>query len=100
MRLSEKVTIVTGAAHGIGQAIATRFAEEGAWVLVADVDEVAGNDTAADLRKRSLRADFLRVDVSNEDDVKRAVALAGEQNGRIDVLVNNAAYIKSPWQNV
>jgi NAD(P)-dependent dehydrogenase (short-subunit alcohol dehydrogenase family) len=100
MRLRDKISIITGAAHGIGHGIATRFAEEGAWVLIADVDETAGNDTAASLRNRSLRAEFLRVDVSNEDDVKRAVALAGEQTGRIDVMVNNAAYIKSPWADV
>jgi NAD(P)-dependent dehydrogenase (short-subunit alcohol dehydrogenase family) len=100
MRLKDKVSIVTGAAHGIGRAIAERFADEGAYVLIADVDESAGNDVAADLRMRQRRAEFLRVDVSNEDDVKRAVATASAQNGRIDVLVNNAAYIKMPWHDV
>src|SRR3954466_7140317 len=101
MRLPDKVSIITGAAHGIGRAIAERFAEEGAWVLITDVDETAGNDVAAQLRRRALNAEFLRCDVSVEDDVKRAVALAGERDGsgrgRIDVLVNNAAYLAPRW---
>ena len=52
MRLQDKVAIVTGAAHGIGRAVAELFAEEGAWVLVADLDDAAGEATAAGIRGR------------------------------------------------
>jgi NAD(P)-dependent dehydrogenase (short-subunit alcohol dehydrogenase family) len=100
MRLPDKVSIVTGAAHGIGRAIGELFAEQGARVLITDIDEPAGNDVAADLRRRALKAEFLRCDVSREDDVKRAVAVAAAHNGRIDVLVNNAAYLAPKWFDV
>jgi NAD(P)-dependent dehydrogenase (short-subunit alcohol dehydrogenase family) len=99
MRLRDKVTIVTGAAHGIGRAIAMRFADEGAAVLVADVDEAAGEEVAATIRAQGLAASFMRIDVASEADVKRAVAAASSPRGRIDVLVNNAALL-GEWHDV
>ena len=100
MRLNDKIAIVTGAAHGIGRAIAELFAEEGAWVLVADLDEPAGETTAADIRDRGGRAIFRHVDVADADQVAATVRQAAEAgNGRIDVLCNNAAYL-TKWNDV
>ena len=98
-RLHDKVAIVTGAAHGIGRAIAEQFAHEGAAVLVADVDETAGEESAAIIRARGQAASFVKCDVGNEDHVANVVKLASAKSGRIDVLCNNAAYI-AVWKNI
>ncbi len=100
MRLNDKITIVTGAAHGIGKAIADLFAEHGAWVLVADLDDAAGEATAAAIRSCGGRAVFRHVDVANEAQVAAAVEQAAAAGGgRIDVLCNNAAYLGA-WHDV
>src|SRR5664279_2350351 len=92
-KLKDKVAIVTGGANGIGKAIADVFAEEGAWVLVVDLEAQEGNATAAEIRQRGGSAEFCQGDVSNTSDVARAVAIAAEKSGRIDILCNNAAYL-------
>ena len=92
-RLKDKIAIVTGSANGIGKAISELFAEEGAWVLVTDIEDKAGQETMAGIRGKGGKAEFLHADVSRREDVKRAVETAAAQNGRIDVLVNNAAYL-------
>jgi NAD(P)-dependent dehydrogenase (short-subunit alcohol dehydrogenase family) len=100
MRLNGKIAIVTGAAHGIGKAIAELFAEEGAWVLLADLDASAGELAAAAIRERGGQAAFRHVDVANEEQVTAAVRQAAAMgNGRIDVLCNNASYLGS-WHDV
>ncbi len=100
MRLPDKIAIVTGAAHGIGRSVAEVFAEEGAWVLVADLDDAAGEATASDIRARGGRAAFRHVDVADETQVADAVAAAAtEGRGRIDVLCNNASYL-GDWHDV
>jgi NAD(P)-dependent dehydrogenase (short-subunit alcohol dehydrogenase family) len=98
-RLANKVAIVTGAAHGIGRAIAELFAEERAWVLVADVDQEAGETVANGIRAAGGLAEFVKTDVTSPSDVERAVKRAAEQTGRIDVLVNNAAHL-GDWLDV
>jgi NAD(P)-dependent dehydrogenase (short-subunit alcohol dehydrogenase family) len=98
-RLQNKVTIITGAAHGIGRAIAELFAEEGAWVLVADVDRDAGEVVASGIRDSGGQAQFAFTDVTSQDDVERAVKIAADRSGRIDVLVNNAAHL-GDWLDV
>lgn len=93
MRLKDKVAIVTGAAHGIGRAIAERFAEAGASVLIADLDEAAGPAVAASVRNNGGKAEFRKTDVSSPADVAEAVKTAAAWTGRIEVLCNNAAYL-------
>ena len=92
-RLADKVAIVTGAANGIGKAIAELFAEEGASVLVADIEPEAGERCAQEICSRGGKAQFFRVDVSAPAEVGGAVKLAACWNGSIDVLCNNAAYM-------
>jgi NAD(P)-dependent dehydrogenase (short-subunit alcohol dehydrogenase family) len=87
--LENKIAIVTGAAHGIGRAIAELFAEAGARVAIADIDEEAGNAVAAALNGSI----FVRADVSAPADVEALMAAAAGIDGRIDVLCNNAAYL-------
>jgi 3-oxoacyl-[acyl-carrier protein] reductase len=99
MRLASKIAIVTGAGNGIGRAIAERFGDEGAAVLVVDIDEQGGEETAAAIRQKGFPASFVRCDVSQRDQVERAVKIVGDKQNRIDVLVNNAAYI-TEWHDV
>jgi 3-oxoacyl-[acyl-carrier protein] reductase len=98
-RLHDKIAIVTGAAHGIGRAIAEQFAQQGAAILVADIDETAGEETAAIIRARGQAASFIKTDVANEDHVAHAVKLAGSSRGRIDILCNNAGLIIG-WHDI
>jgi NAD(P)-dependent dehydrogenase (short-subunit alcohol dehydrogenase family) len=93
-RLKGKVAIVTGAGSGIGSALARRLAQDGASVVVADLERF---DTAAAgiARATGARTLGLQVDVSSEDDVARMAAETVKAFGRIDVLVNNAAVFSS-----
>ncbi len=99
-RLKDKVVIVTGGANGIGRAISELFAEEGAWVLVADIEEEPGAQTVSGIRQQGGEAEFCRCDVSVPEDVARTVKMAAARNGRIDVLVNNAAYLSPDFHGV
>jgi len=91
-RLKDKIAIVTGGANGIGKAICELFAAEGAWVLMTDIEDGAGEETARAIRAAGGKAEYLRADVSRQEDVTRAVERAA-QAGRIDILCNNAAYL-------
>jgi NAD(P)-dependent dehydrogenase (short-subunit alcohol dehydrogenase family) len=93
-RLTDKSILITGASSGIGRAIALRFAAEGARLLLADLSTTVregGTPTIDLLREQGCVADHVDMDVSSEADVKRAVETLIERDGKIDVLVNDAA---------
>jgi NAD(P)-dependent dehydrogenase (short-subunit alcohol dehydrogenase family) len=89
-RLQGRVALVTGAASGIGKAVAKRLADEGAAVVVTDIQEEAGNATVAELEDGGARALFVKHDVTSEADWEAAVAKAVEEFGSLGILVNNA----------
>ena len=90
MRLLDKVCIVTGAARGIGRAIAERFVTEGARVAIVDVREAEGLETERALRSAGGAALFVRPDVSDDAQVQAMVKQVLARWGRIDILVNDA----------
>ncbi len=89
-RLDGKVTLVTGAASGIGRAIAERFHEEGAIVVLTDIQNTAGEEIAAQLGKRAL---YRQLDVSREEEWQETFSIVKKEYGRLDVLVNNAGIL-------
>jgi NAD(P)-dependent dehydrogenase (short-subunit alcohol dehydrogenase family) len=95
MRLKNKVAIVTGAGAGIGEAIAMRFAQEGARVVVAEIAANRGQSAVEAIQKLGGEAVFVQTDVSSELQVKALVDTTLNRFGRIDILVNNAAVLLS-----
>jgi NAD(P)-dependent dehydrogenase (short-subunit alcohol dehydrogenase family) len=91
MSFENKVAIVTGAAQGIGAAYAKALADRGASVVIADVNETAGADTAAKIVADGGRAIFVRCDVSSAESATAMAEKVVEEFGGIDLLVNNAA---------
>jgi NAD(P)-dependent dehydrogenase (short-subunit alcohol dehydrogenase family) len=92
-RLQGKASIVTGAAHGIGRAIAEVLAEHGSYVLLLDVDATAGEEAATAINAAGGEARFLMGDVCRTEQIDEAVRSLIADAGRVDVLVNNAAYL-------
>ncbi len=89
-RLKDKIAIVTGAALGLGRAIATRMAQEGAAVALLDLHDDVGRDLAGDLSARGGKARYWRCDVTREAEIARVFGEAVAEFGGLDVLVNNA----------
>jgi 3-oxoacyl-[acyl-carrier protein] reductase len=88
--------LITGAASGIGKAIALALAREGVRVIVADVNERAGRAAAAEFAKQGGEARFVACDVTDEASVEAAVLSVLEREGRLDIMVNNAGIITLP----
>ena len=89
MRLKSMTAVVTGAASGFGEGIAKRFAEEGANVVVADINSTAGERVAKAI---GANASFVRADVTRSDDWAHLVKAAVDRYGRLDAVVNNAGW--------
>jgi 3-oxoacyl-[acyl-carrier protein] reductase len=96
MRLENQVALITGGAAGIGKATAQRFIEEGARVVICDVNQAVGEAAAQELGAKadSHRAEFYRVDVTNRQAVQEWVDAVAAHYGRIDILVNNAGVLR------
>jgi NAD(P)-dependent dehydrogenase (short-subunit alcohol dehydrogenase family) len=90
MRLKDKVAIVTGGAHGMGEAEARLFASEGAKVIVADILGSDAERVAADIRAGGGEATAAKIDVTSEAEWRDLIATAVATYGRLDILVNNA----------
>lgn len=99
MDFSNKTVIVTGAGNGIGKGVALLYAEKGANVVLADVDEQAGSQTASMIKEQGGEALFVKTDVRRETDIVRLMETAHQTYGRVDILINNAGkgLFKSPF---
>lgn len=89
-RFLGKVCIVTGAESGIGNATASRFAQEGAEVFGLGLDDVKGQEWQRQMRGNGNKATFYRVDVSDNDEVKSVVDQIAKAHDQVDILINNA----------
>lgn len=94
MRLKDKVAIITGGAHGMGEAEARLFAKEGAAVVIADMLADEGEGVAAEINAIQGRARFVRTDVTSEADWQALIAETITTYGRLDILVNNAGILR------
>ena len=90
-RFEDKVALVTGGASGMGAADCRLFVEEGAKVVIADLNEEMGQKLADDLGDAAI---FVNLNVADEDSWKNAIAKTNEAFGRLDILVNNAGILQ------
>ncbi len=93
MKLQNRIALVTGAASGIGQAVAVRFAAEGAAVMAADTDDKNGRETVERIRAAGGRAEFFHLDVSSADQARRAVQQTIDSLGGLHILFNGAGIL-------
>jgi 3-oxoacyl-[acyl-carrier protein] reductase len=93
LRLKDKVVIITGGAQGIGRAYALGMADEGAKIVVADINLDAGETTARDIKAKGTESLALKTDVSSPESTQEMAKKTVDRFGRIDVLVNNAAML-------
>ncbi len=92
-RFADRAALITGAASGIGRGIAERFAAEGASVVIADIDERAGAETARAIEAAGGKAVFQRLDVTDPAAAAAAVEATQKRFGRLDIHVNNAGVV-------
>ncbi len=95
MRLSGKVALITGAASGIGRATAVRFGQEGAQVVVADINRKGGQDCVAEIKAAGGQAAFVETDVSQDAALQNMIEFAIKTFGGLDILHNNAYWTKA-----
>ncbi len=94
MRLEGKVALISGGARGQGATEGQLFVDEGAKVVLADILDVEGEATAAQIRENGGEASYVHLDVTSEDEWRNAVDFALQTYGRLDILINNAAIYK------
>lgn len=92
-RLEGKVAAITGAGSGIGRATALLFAQEGAKVIVIDIDDVSGVQTLSEIKRMKLEGTFIHADVSKESEIEEAVDSAVSNYGKLDIMHNNAGTV-------
>ncbi len=105
-----KAAVITGGASGIGRATALLYAQEGANVVISDVDEVGGNETVQLARQAGANAIFVRADVARPENCQQLISSALEQYGRLNIAFNNAGiggesnpvadYSSAGWEKV
>ncbi len=95
MRLKNQGAVITGAGKGAGRAMSLLFAEEGARVIVADIDENLGKSAVDDIRANGGTAEFVRTDVGSVEQLKTLADRSISLFGNIGILVNNAGYIEN-----
>lgn len=92
--LKGKTVIVTGAAQGIGREIALHFAREGCNIVVADINYDGAKETAGEIENAGMKSLAVDVDISSHNQVQHMINRTKEQYDKIDILVNNAAYVR------
>lgn len=101
MRLRDKVALITGAGRGIGRALARAFSQEGAHVVIAEIDSQSGAEAAAEISDAGRRSLFVQADLSRKDEIAAMVNKVLAEFGRIDVLINNAGiHLTTPFLDV
>ena len=90
MKLTNKVAIITGAGSGIGRAMGTLFAKEGARVVIADIRDSAGEETVSQIEASGGKAIFIHTDVTKSLEVERLIRMTIQTYGKLDILCNNA----------
>ena len=88
--LSDRIALVTGAARGIGRAVAERLASQGAHVIVTDINDEGSNETVAIIKEAGGSAEMMHFDVTDQEQIDRVCAATIAGHGRIDILINNA----------